>query len=322
MEENPYTLEQVEAVRHLILHNGIDSHTPDDRTLLAATSHNPKEVRKLVQRYFHSIQNVSVTTQALLQMFNAKRDTDRQPMRREFSAPPPDSQMLPPKLRQKSIGGSAAAPLPDRAIFRLPQLSAPPQAVIKHRNDHVDPEIGSLAVILHTNIGAPQVCRVLGCKVQNNIKLYLVAFFLNGSFPCYAPSEYLFQINPKSSAMDGKCDFMETAKDGEVNVDWILEKILSSAQSLVIKHSEVLLPNDDITKANFQIDKKQIETIGFQCVSLAALLFVCYISSRWTIPNDKITKIVSAILMTNPPKYISTKNIFDKIEVLLKQLLK
>lgn len=326
MEEKPYTLVHIAAIRHLILQKGLESNSPDDKTLREITDHDPKEVRKLIQRYFHSIQNISITTEALCQMFNSKPNDDRMIHKNDINSQQirPQSYQLPPKLRQKHINSIAQKnPSPTKSIFQLPQLSSPPQAVVKHRNDHIDPEVGSLAVILHFNIGAPQVCRVLGYKVQNNLKLYLVAFFLKGNSPCYVPSEYLFQINPKheQSSSKGK-DFMETAKNGEVNVDWILEKILSSAQSLVIKHSEVLLPKDDILKANFHIDKKQIENIGFQCVSLAALLFVCYINSRWKIPSDKITKIVTAILMTNPPKYISTKNTFEKIEVLLKQLMK
>ncbi|KAH0795286.1 hypothetical protein GPJ56_000735 [Histomonas meleagridis] len=326
---SPYTEAQLASIRHLILQTGLEPNNPDDKAIQEVSEHDPKETRKLIQRYFHSIQNTSVSVEQLCEMFNTKTESPRRSPRlsniNNQQSPVINTCQLPPKLRQKKINQnilqtppSSRSPQPKNIIFQLPLLSTPPPAVAKHKQDHVDPEIGSLAVILHSSLGSAQVCRVLGSRMQNNVKFFLVAFFISDYSPCFVPSEFLFQLNPKPQI---DIDFMKDAKSQEVTVDWILEKVISLAQSHVVSHSDVLFPKDEILQSKIRPDQKQIEGITFQCVSFAALLIVCYICSKYKMPEDKVQKIISTIFIANPPKYASTKVIKDQIEELYKQLI-
>ncbi|KAH0792656.1 hypothetical protein GPJ56_003490 [Histomonas meleagridis] len=334
MENSPYTVAQLASIRHLILQTGLEPNKPDDKTIQEISEHDPKETRKLIQRYFHSIQNTSISTDQLCEMFNTKTESPRRSPRLSnndiSNQPSPiivNTCQLPPKLRQKKINQNIIHPPNIRSpnkniIFQLPILTNPPPAVIKHRADHADPEIGSLAVILHSYIGSAQVCRVLGSRIQNNVKFFLVAFFIKEYSPCYVPSEYLFQLNPKTGMKsENEIDFMNETNSQEITVDWVLEKVISLAQSHVVVHSDVLLPKEQLIKSKVRPAQKQIEGLLFQCVSFAALLIVCYICSNYSIPTDKLKKIISTIYIANPPKYASSKAIMNNVEKLYEQLI-
>jgi hypothetical protein len=172
-------------------------------------------------------------------------------------------------------------------------------------------------------LGPAHVCRVLGKCVQNEHECCLVTFFQTERSPCYVPSEYLFELQSHIVFPLGDEEkFKEYMLNEDVCVDWLLERIFSAAQNIgAIYHAEVLFPFDPAKEATFRPTPQQVQQLMFQCVSLAALLIVCYVAGKWTIPEGKLGLILSTILRTSAPKYTSTQNIMSKVEDLLAQLL-
>ncbi|OHT13161.1 hypothetical protein TRFO_16830 [Tritrichomonas foetus] len=204
----------------------------------------------------------------------------------------------------------------------LPKIESSPAAIHRHQKNRVEPEIGSLAAVLHPSLGPAHVCRVLGQKNQNRAHCYLVAFFQSEYSPCFVPSEYLFQLKSNIGfPLGNEEEFRKEMANEEVSVDFLLERIFSSAQNLVINHAEVLFPPDKLEDANFKPEPQQVQQIMFQCVSCAALLLVCYVSCEWQISPNKLNTILSTIMKTNPSKFASTQNIMNKIQESLLRLL-
>ncbi|OHT09057.1 hypothetical protein TRFO_04623 [Tritrichomonas foetus] len=204
----------------------------------------------------------------------------------------------------------------------LPRCESSPAMISHHKKDHIDPEIGSLAAVLHPSLGPAHVCRVLAKRVQNRTTHYLVAFFQSGCSPCFVPSEYLFQLKAQVGfPLGNEEEFRKVMRNEDISVDFLLERIFSSAQNLVINHAEVLFPPEKITHAPYRPEPQQVQQIMFQCVSCAALLLVCYVSCEWAIPQDKLNLVLSTIMKTNPSKFTSTQNIMNSIQESLTLLI-
>ena len=204
----------------------------------------------------------------------------------------------------------------------LPRCESSSAVISHHKNDHIGPEIGSLAAVLHPSLGPAHVCRVLAKRVQNRTIHYLVAFFQAECSPCFVPSEYLFQLNAHVGfPLGNEEEFQKVMKNEEISVDFLLERIFSSAQNLIINHSEILFPAEKMANVSFQPQPNQVQQIMFQCVSCAALLLVCYVSCKWSIPQDKLNLILSTIMKTNQLKFASTQSIMNGVQDSLSKLI-
>jgi hypothetical protein len=206
----------------------------------------------------------------------------------------------------------------------LPCVAASPSASSSLKPGRILPEVGSLAAVLHPSLGPARVCRVIGDCIQNDKKSFLVAFFQQEYSPCYVPCDYLFQLEPHLGfplSDDEEAAFQRFLEEGEICVDWLLERIFSSAQNLAIGFAEMLFPQDRLQKATVKPTQEHLQRLMFQCVSCAALLIVCYVAGKWTIPEPKSRAIVSTILKTGPIKYISTQRIMAQVENHISTLL-
>ena len=238
-----YTESEIGAIRHLVL----ETSDPDDSQLVTVSHRNPQEIRNLIRRYLNLLLDGSATVQKICSVFNScqqKIQPRPNTMIIESTSKPPEPTMsiaLPPKFR-----GKAAPPTiirKERArIPMLPRCATSPSAVSRHISDHVDPTIGSLAAVLHPMLGPAHVCRVLSKRRQSNGDYYLVSFFQTELSPCYVPSEYLFQLESHAVFLWNEPEFRCVMESRNVSVDWLLERIFSSAQNLVINNSEVLFP--------------------------------------------------------------------------------
>ena len=316
------------AVRHLVLQTA----NPDDSQLLSIVKGDPNQLRRLIRRFLPMLLDQSVPIEKMVSLFNSAPPPPppRPPPPPSFTPlairsvqGPPATMALPPKYRGKAI---PRVPTPTQtnqvvSIPMLPRYESP--TGVSARRDHSDPVIGSLAAIVYPSLGPAHVCRVIGMKMVNNVKYFLVVFFQPGHSPCYVASEYLFQLEKqKGLPLEDDEEFRRQMESQEVSVDWILEKIFSSAQNLVISSSDVLLPTSQLSDAGYRPDSQQIQQIMFQCVSSAALLVLCRVCSEWNISDDKIQRMVTSILKANQPKYVSTQKILDGVEEsLLKVLL-
>jgi hypothetical protein len=177
--------------------------------------------------------------------------------------------------------------------------------------------VGSLAALLYPGFGPAQVCRVLGECVQNDGRCFLVAFFQQGQSPAYFPGEYLFRLEPGAAFPLG--DEEQFGRD--VCVDWLLERIFSAAQNVAINDADVLFPAEQVAHATVRPTPEQVQHLMFQCVSCAALLIVCYLAGKWTIPARKLEKILQTILRTNATQFVTTQSIMMRIEERLNTLL-
>lgn len=324
----PFTIVEIGALCHMLHENP----NPDDAELAKITERNPVQLRALFRRHLPLILDPSMSLENIMQVFN---ESIGQP-KISIIFPPPVSynenqQMstpLPPKYRAKSIPRTpttqhVVVENQLRSIPILPKLASLPAAVSRHRVGHINPKIGSLAAVLYPSLGAAHVCRVLGSKVINNNDLYFLITFFQAEFsPCFVASEYLFQLNSNFGFPLGEdAQFREIMMNNDVTVDWMLERIFSAAQNLLISHSEVLFPQDTLVSANFTPTPAQIQQIMFQCVSCAALLLLCYICSEWEIPKQKLNLVLATILKTNPSKFNSTQQVMARVEDCLMKLL-
>lgn len=327
---DPYTESEITAIRHLVLENA----NPDDDALRAVSTHNTTEVKSLIRRFLNLLFDVSTPIQRICSVFNncQHRSPAKSPLpnHNNNSRPEAPSQQisiaLPPKFRGKTAHHpSIVEPANDRSQVRIPMLprcATSPSAVSRHLTDHIDPKIGSLAAVLHPMLGPAHVCRVLTKRPQNNGIYYLVSFFQAELSPCYVPSEYLFQLEPHIGfPLGNEPEFRAAMESTDVSVDWLLERIFSSAQNLVISHSEVLFHQDQESENSFRPDPIQIQQIMFQCVSCAALLLTCYVSCRWNIPKDKMNEILITIFKTNPSKFQSTESTTEIVRRTILQLI-
>jgi len=116
-------------------------------------------------------------------------------------------------------------------------------------------------------------------------------------------------------------EFSKCLEGGAISVDWLLERIFGAAQNLALNSAEVLFPDCQVQESSIKPSPQQIQQIMFQCVSYAALLIVCYLEARWTIPDSKVELIISTTLQSNPPKFMSTQTVVSHIHQLLTELL-
>lgn len=322
-----YSESEIAAIRHLILENT----NPDDSDLMKVSSHSPMENKQLIRRYLNLFLDASTTVQKICSVFNShqQKSTFASSIKSELITPTAPSQIslaLPPKFRAKTPSRQPnIEPLTDRSQIRIPLLpkcATSPSAVSRHLVDHVDPKIGSLAAVLHPSLGPAHVCRVLSKRSQNNGTFYLISFFQSELSPCYVPSEYLFELEPHIGfPLGNEPEFSKAMLSANVTVDWLLERIFSSAQNLVIKNSEVLFHSESASDSVWKPEPQQIQQVMFRCVSCAALLLTCYISCRWEIPKEKMDQILSTIFRTNPSKFIATDETIERIKQSILQLI-
>jgi hypothetical protein len=226
-----------------------------------------------------------------------------------LSRPPPMPVLLDPNSQSSRI------PL-------LPRIASSPGAAGQLRRLHAPPALGSLAAVLHPQLGPAHVCRVLGRRLQNGTENFLVAFFQAEHSPCFVPREFLFQLDYDAAfSLDDDAEFKSLLEREDFSVDVLLEKIFSAGQVLAINQAEVLFPPDQVQQAAIKPTAEQVQQTMFQCVTCAALLVVSYVASRCVIPEEKLRIVIDTIFKTNPPKFASTQLILMQAQQSLTDLL-
>ena len=310
------------AIRHLILQTA----NPTDDQLLSIVKGDVNKMRGLVRRYLPMLIDHSVPIDKLVSLFNAPPRPPVPIVKRPNVIPCPiitaPVMTLPPKYRSKGLP-KAPPPATSPHVMWIPVLPRYEQPTgVSARRNRTQPQIGSLAAIVYPSLGPAHVCRVIGMKFINGLEYFLVVFFQTSNSPCYVSGEYLFQLDTqKGLPLEDDEEFRRQMATEDVTVDWLLEKIFSSAQNLVMSSSDVLLPSSELSRANYKPNPQQVQQIMFQCVSSAALLVLCRVCSEWTIPEEKVKKMVTAILKANQPKYVSTQKILDNVESCLLNIL-
>jgi hypothetical protein len=205
---------------------------------------------------------------------------------------------LPPKIRGKALAGPQPAAIPS-----LPRASSTPPS------RRPAPAIGSLAAAIHPSLGPAFVCRVLaGRAARASQQQFLVVAFQTDRSPCWLAAEHLFPLTPQSAFPLGD-DAAFRAAMVDVSVDWLLEKVFSAAQFLIINGADVLTT------------KGRRQQVMFQCVSYAALLVFCYVAGEWDIPVAKAKVILDTIVRANGIRFMSTMEIMRRAEVAITRLL-
>jgi hypothetical protein len=330
----PFTVEEVTILREFVLRDSTLSETG----LAQITSRPLADLQPVLRRHLALFSDPQVQISALVAALN---DTSRHSPRLlipriDVPAATVDPPILsagafaiPPKFRGKQLAQTPTAPRPAfqlrppspecsvRSIPIRPRYAAPSAP----RRARTAPAIGYLAALLYPGFGPAQVCRVLGECVQNDTHCFLVAFFQPDQSPAYFPGEYLFRLEPDIGFPLGDEAKFDEGLRGDVCVDWMLERIFSAAQNLAINDADVLFPADQVGASAIKPSPQQIQQLMFQCVSCAAMLVVCYLAGRWTIPPEKLEKILHTILRTNPARFATTQTVIERIEEKLNALL-
>jgi hypothetical protein len=161
---------------------------------------------------------------------------------------------------------------------------------------------------VYPDLGPPQACRVLGSRAPNDAPLFLVAFFQPAQSPCFVPGDYVFPLGDDDHDEQFDAQFRGTP----VSVDWLLERIFSTAQRVAVGFADLLAP---------AAGRMRTEVLMAHSAACAALLVLAYIASRWRIPAEKLVKILETIIKTDTCAFASTKAIMAGIEERLKALL-
>jgi hypothetical protein len=338
----PFTEDEATLLRDLI----IRQETPSDVDLSQLGDRPVAEYRAAVQRWLAQIVDPQITLAELVALLNQPPT----PLQRSPRHAPPPIQppqtlrsepivsagpiALPPKFRGKSMPKTPTAPMPAQGSFVaapqlisipiLPRFASSPATVTRPRASRMSPHVGSLAAVLHPSLGPAHVCRVLGKCIQNENECFLVAFFQPEYSPCYVPSDYLFQLQPHIGfplCDEEEGEFQRVLAEDNICIDWLLERIFSSAQNLAISLAETFFPPDRLQSAGVKPNQEQIQQFMFQCVSCAALLIVCYVTGKWKIPEEKSKLIITTILKTSPVKFVSTQAIMARAETYLGTLV-
>jgi hypothetical protein len=336
-----FTEPELVTIRHLILQTA----NPDDTMLNEISTRDPSGLRKLIRRHLALLIDPSVPAAKLCSVFNESRlallGIDGRPISGAVASLglspviTTGSVALPPKYRSKGFskpqtppsgpsngaaGDGQSYPLVSRAIPLLPPYES--SRVSSNSANHTDPEIGSLAAILYPTLGDARVCRVIGKKIADDGKQYYLVVFFQEQSPCYVLSEYLFELKRQSLFPLGNEDEFKNVMSSEpISVDWLLERIFSSAQNLVITSTDVLTIGSQTNEAGFKPRESQVQQIMFQCVSYGALLVLCYISAGWKIPEDKVRSILSTILKAGQRKFASTEQMLAPVDLIMDHLL-
>ena len=334
---SPILPNEVEAIRTLFLNNP----TPDDAAIASISNRPPQEIRSIYKQYqplfldltisaerisetitsSQSNMTISVPTITISpQIYSAPTITIQPP---QIISPSIISSSLPPKFRGKPFAktptatssnpfspiGEISSTFPEGTNIKFPHLPMMATQVSIGNKEHKMPEIGSLAAIVHPNLGPAHVCRVLASQMQNGKPYYLVSFFQNDPAPCYVFGDYLFQLEDKTVfPLSPDESFDQQILSQNISVDWLLEKIFSGAQNLVMSHASVLFQQDLIESANIKPQPQQFQQALFQCITYAALILTCYIAGKFSVPKEKLEIIIATIIKTNPPRFVSTQN--------------
>ena len=339
-----FTEGQALALRQLVTRTS----SPSDAEISAITDYPAADVRQLIRRMERPLTDTSISVSDLTKAINeCKLRNIRLPPRIEPPVVPleqpihsANSLIIPPKFRGKQMAKTPTSTtntqfpqfrsnpiveMPPTQLFSipiLPRYASSPPAISRHRANHVPPKIGSLAAVLYPTLRHAHVCRVLGSCVQNDTECFLVAFFQSEHSPCYVFGEYLFELHTDVGfPLGDEREFRKMMETSDVTADWLLERIFSSAQSLVIDSAEILFPAEDIKDAPVKPNGQQVQQIMFQCVSCAAMLIMCYIAGEWKIPEPKLTQMLSAIMRMSASRYETTRTIMSEAETLLNNLL-
>ncbi|EAY09500.1 hypothetical protein TVAG_102490 [Trichomonas vaginalis G3] len=307
-----------------------------------------KSLKSKITKFRPQLLDQSISSQSIAESINKilSKKPNQAPPKLELPEDPAIVAILPPKMRAKvpmlktpteKVPGLDKTPLqlsnnrsfssdfgvqPRKLIPIYPKTTDDPVMPSPAHTRNPDPEIGSLAVVVHKLLGPAHICRILSSKMENGTKHYLIAFFQRGLEPGYVPGDYLYQLHTHVGfPLGDESEWKDAIENQNCSVDWLLEHIYSAAQNLVIKYSEFQLPSTQLSKNEIKPDPNQTQQILFLSVSFAALLLLCYIASRYKIPESKIQIILDIIIKTNPTKYQSTKTIINDISNSLKTIL-
>jgi hypothetical protein len=238
-----FTVSEMIAIRHLVLHTA----SPDDAALSSISDRNTKYLRSMIRRHLPLLLDPSVAITDVQILFNKHR--------REFSPSKmfgPEGISHPPRFRARRYPGSDDSVIP--TLIRRDGVRA---------GNNLDPELGCLAAVLHPDVGC-----VVGRVIARARGVFLVVFFDSSHVPLWVPPEYLYGFTSGSSFPFGDDEFYRRTTESAVTVDWLLERIFSSAQQLVTANSEIL------TTARgglpFSPRPAQIHSFVMQCVLVAA----------------------------------------------------
>jgi hypothetical protein len=347
----PFTREEAVSLRDLLLRKD----NPSDGDFLKIRSRPIAEFRYIARHDSAILRDPQVPVEQLLTTLNASVNPPARSLRpvlpRLAASPSRLAEpilsatfaALPPKIRGKAIAQTPIASLSSlpssptlptapseflqlasKKIFPLlPKIAdSRGSAVAASGTVNRRPPVGSLAAVLHPHLGPAHVCRVLGERCQNGSDYVLIAFFQSQHSPCLVPREYLFQFEAHPGLpLCNDTEFSRCLQDGDVSVNWLLERVFSAAQNLAVNSAEVLFPEDQLKDASIRPTAQQIQQIMFQCVSYAALLIACYLGARWTVPESKLDLIAATALQINPPKFLSTQSVVGHIQRLFAELL-
>jgi hypothetical protein len=322
----PFSEQEVSTLRELVLRG----EALTDVSLAQVSSRPPSQLLLLLRR--HSALFTAPET-PLSTLVSAVNEEPRRGLRHapsNPSVPPPidipvispATAAIPPKFRGKPITPTT----PSASSAQLRSIPIRPRYALsstapRNRAPDSPPAIGSLAALLYPDLGPAQVCRVLGETMHNDVKCFLVAFFQPDQSPCYVPGEYLFRLEPQMGLLLDGGDFDRHIASNPVTVDWLLEKIFSSAQNVTVNDADILFPADQVSTSAVVPSPQHVQQLMFQCVSCAALLIICYVAGKWEIPKEKLMPILATILKTNPVKFPSTQAILAQTEERLHELL-
>lgn len=228
----------------------------------------------------------------------------------------PEIPLLPFKMRARAMvsinAGYAPSTTPKAQTFSFPLL---PQIPDTNRSNAQlkEPIPGSLYVVRHPSIGNAQICKVLGKNRFGGVDYYLISFFIPGLTPTYVTNDHLF-------APDSGIQFPlnESRTEMATTVDWLLERIISTAQSLVFEKASGVVVQENQGQIFGPLLPQQVL---FQAVPCASLLVLCYVAANWGIPELKIRKTLETIVETCIPRFQTSQESFNQILQEVQKLL-
>lgn len=222
---------------------------------------------------------------------------------------------VPPKLKKKISQTSmpAATSVNSTSEFvKTSDMKEISPSTIENNNDDSDEiEIGSLGVILTNDSDTKyQLCRIIGITEEKPVKKYKAVFFSPEIKPCNVESRHILRLKSGDSF-----PFTDVAPDGPVDVDWIIENIISGAQRLFFLSMHPLHRKELLEGAKIQpnVDLSlQLHSLTMKFISLVILL---YTVNNWEISKENFDLAFETLLMQPfKVKFESTSARIEKIK--------
>lgn len=344
-----FTSAEVEQIRYVV----IIGHHDNEQLLLNSTSRPLVQTKGFIRRFKRYLLDSQYSCSEIAEMANIQYSSIINSMRSKTSALGTKSSKnlkMSTKITNRQVFiNSQPFSVPYRFKSKFVHISPPNESTIYTRSNETQPKSdsestitsipiippssfhfskayksiadvhpGQIAVYVLEQFSPPIFCRILAVRKINEEDYLLVSFFLKGLSPCYIIPQDLVPVFIHHT--DNKNII-------SVSVDYVLEQIITTAQSQI--YEEMTLQQYQISSQSqnqqsstpFVTSEQVRSTIFNNLFICCSHLLLLSFASNWTIPPEKLEKLLNALSKINGTQFQSTKIIFDRCMNLIQKIL-